>query len=252
MGSDDLKKKAIKENRKNRVNRKEIKRNSNHNCLLIIPKILILTEGFSEVIYFTALKNKFSLSTLSVKKSTHTDSVGIIQNAIEIAEESKKTYDKYDYIFCLFDLDTVKNKDFIEKIIKYENQQPKQDKIKILPIYVYPCIEIWFILHFSLCCKPFSPKGKKSTGDMAKAYLKRHAKEYSEKNEECIKSFVHNYEKAWKNSIKLIEIQRRYNSINPICTIHKLVQLLKNISERNNDGYIFEQNHEELFIESHI
>ncbi|MBC9130473.1 RloB domain-containing protein [Frischella sp. Ac13] len=250
MGSEDLKKKKINENKKSRANRKDIRRNNNYRP--IIPKILILTEGVSEKIYFEGLKNKFSLSTLSVMKSEYTDSVGLIKNAIKIAEESIQKHEPYDYIFCVFDLDTVNNKNFINKIIIYENQNPEQPKVKIFPIYTYPCFEIWFILHFDLCTKPFTSKGKKSIGDTAKAYLEKHAKGYNETDEKCIEQFIDNYKEAINNSMKLIESQKDNESINPICTIHKLVKLLENINQRNHEGYIFTKDHEEEFIESYI
>ncbi|OCL18916.1 hypothetical protein A9G07_11815 [Gilliamella sp. wkB72] len=251
MGSEDLKKKKIIENKKNRANRKDIRRNINHRRL-IIPKILILTEGVSEKIYFDGLKNKLSLSTLSVIKSEYTDSVGIIKNAITIAEESIQKLEPFDYIFCIFDLDTVKDKNFINEVTNYENQNPKQPKVKIFPIYTYPCFEIWFILHFCLCTKPFTSKGKKSIGDTAKSYLKKHANEYNETNKKCIEKFIDNYKEALNNSMKLIEWQKDNESINPICTIHKLVKLLENINQRNHEGYIFTKDHEEKFIELYI
>lgn len=250
MGSEDLKKKKIDENKKIRANKKDIRRNNNYRQ--IIPKILILTEGVSEKIYFDGLKNKFSLSTLSVIKSEYTDSVGIIKKAIKIAEESIQNHEPFDYIFCIFDLDTVKDKNFINELINYENQNSKHPKVKIFPIYNYPCFEIWFILHFDLCIKPFNSKGKKSIGDTAKTYLKKYAKGYNETNKRCIEQFIDYYKEALNNSMKLIERQKDNKSINPICTIHKLVKLLENINQRNHGGYIFSKDHEEEFIESYI
>ncbi|WP_010112254.1 RloB family protein [Acinetobacter sp. P8-3-8] len=244
MGSDDIEKKRKLECQKLRESRKQSKRASRN--FNEIPRILILTEGLSEKIYFEKIKNILGLQTLEVEKSAYTDSVGIIKEAISISKAEEKIGNEFNYIFCIFDLDTVKNKEYLEVISRYK---PKYTRI--IPIYSFPCIEIWFILHYEVCTKPFDSTGKKSIGDTAKDYIRNNFEpDYNETNKEIIEIFATSYKQAAHNSSKLAQSQQAVESNNPITTIHQLIYLLERIHKRSSK-YIFEKSIEE-FIESKI
>ena len=244
MGTDDIGKKRKVENKRLRSERKEAKRSVGNRSL--IPKILILTEGYSEEIYFKKLVELLSLNTVEVQKSTHTDSDGIVKNASTHAKGSKRAGDEYSFIFCIFDLDTVRNRNFLNTISTY-----KTGLTEIIPVYSFPCIEIWFILHFEVCTKPFHSKDKKSIGDTVKEYFtKNYVENYSEMNTESIEQLVHLYKRAIHNARQLAAHQTEVDSNNPITTIHNLVILLDNIFNRTNN-YMFERT-VESFIEAKI
>lgn len=241
MGSDDIVKKQMVENRKHR---QQLKSNRNSKIRNQIPKVLILTEGKSEKIYFDRIKEILTLNTLDVIQSEYTDSNGIIKEAVKKAKKSQHNGDEYNFIFCIFDLDTVNN-------IEYLTPKSRLKDTKIIPIYTFPCIEVWFILHYETCTKPFHSMGKKSIGDSVKGYLKeRFESTYSETNEDCIKALAGNYKRAVYNSIQLVELQREVDSMNPISTIHKLISFLENVKFPEN-SYIFERDIED-FIEAKI
>jgi len=246
MGTDDIAKKRILANRKAREDRKIANRSAGNRS--VIPRILILTEGDSEEIYFQELIDSMSLDTVFVRKSTHTDSVGIINDAIKSAKSEAKNGNEYTYIFCIFDLDTVKNKSFLDLISRYRSKTTE-----IFPIYSFPCIEVFFCLHFEICTRPFHTiRKKKSIGDSVKEYFQQNFdNEYSETNRESIKNLIPQYRNAIYNSQKLIEHQISVNSINPISTVHKLLILLESIYKRKGH-YIFEREDIESFIESNI
>jgi hypothetical protein len=245
MGTDDIAKKKILANRKAKEDRKIVSRSAGYRSL--IPRLLILLEGESEEIYFQELIDSMSLDTVFVRKSTHTDSVGIINEAIKSAKLEAKTENEYTYIFCIFDLDTVKNKSFLDLISKYRSKTTE-----IFPIYSFPCIEVFFCLHFEICTRPFNPIRKnKSIGDSVKEYFQQNFdSEYFETNRESIKKLIPQYKRAIYNSQKLIEHQISVDSINPISTVHKLLILLESIYKREGP-YIFERGIES-FIESKI
>lgn len=244
MGSDDIIKNRKLETQKLRDARKQSKRTSRN--FNEIPRILILTEGLTEKIYFEKMKSILGVRTLDVEKSLYTHSVGIIQEAIEKAKAQERIGNEYNYIFCIFDLDTVKNKAYLEMIAKY-----KAKDTQIIPIYSFPCIEIWFILHYEICTKPFDSRGKKSIGDTAKDYIRtKFEPDYHETNKEIIESFATSYKQAAYNSSQLANRQQAVDSNNPITTIHQLIYFLERIHKRLGE-YIFEQSIEE-FIESKI
>lgn len=244
MGTDNIAKKRILANKKAKEERKLASRSAGNRSL--IPRVLILTEGESEEIYFQELIENMSLNTVFVRKSTHTDSVGIITDAVKSAKQEAKNGTEYTYIFCVFDLDTVQNKRFLDSISKYRSKTTE-----IFPIYSFPCIEVFFCLHFDICTKPFSAIDKKSIGDTVKEYFQQNFdSEYSETNRESIKKLIPEYKGAIYNSQKLIEHQIAVDSINPISTVHKLLILLESIYKRKSP-YIFERDIEN-FIESKI
>lgn len=232
MGQDDIKKKAITQNRTQRKERKRVRKT---NTLKIIPKILILTEGLSEIHYFEALILYLSLSTVTLQKSKYSNLSSILGEADQIVQATQKLIDQYDFIFCVADLDTAKN----FSNIMFEK---KVGGTKIIPVVCYPCIEVWFILHYFCIRKPFVKKGKLSIGESVKKYYKEHCdNEYTETNVQSIQQIISNFEQALINANQLFNQQHAALAYNPITSIHNLVSLLNNISNRTNQ-YDFEQN----------
>ena len=68
MGSDDIAKKRIAANRERRNLQKTNRKIRNVGNRTLIPNILILTEGYSEDIYFKELIRILSLNTRSLAK----------------------------------------------------------------------------------------------------------------------------------------------------------------------------------------
>ena len=118
MGSDDIAKKRISANKERRNSQKETRKARNVGNRSIIPNILILTEGYSENIYFNKLIQILSLGTVKSRKSISTACTGILREAEEEAIKLKDTEMELNYIFCIFDLDTVRNKRHLEILSK--------------------------------------------------------------------------------------------------------------------------------------
>lgn len=246
MGSDDIAKKRILANRERRNAVKETQKARSVGNRTIIPKILILTEGYSEEIYFTELIRILSLNTVTCRKSVSTSCKGILREAEQEILKFKDSDDELTYIFCIFDLDTVRDRSHLEILAKINSSG-----LTIIPIYTFPCIEIWFLLHYECNSRPFHSKGKKSIGDTVKSYfINKYAPEYTETNEVIIKHLASQYDVAMHNSIRLYEQQAQVKTNNPITNIHALINLFKNIDERTHK-YSFDEQYQS-FIESNI
>ncbi|MFW2176704.1 MULTISPECIES: RloB family protein [unclassified Moraxella] len=229
MGTDNIEQRRKAENKEKRKKAKESRK---ANTRKVIPKILILTEGISEKHYFESLKFILDIPNVTVQKSTHTDSYGIVTQAIKLARKAEKEGDFFGYIFCVFDLDTVKDKRFLEVLVKYNKSN---NNTKIIPVYTFPCIELWFILHFEFYDKPFVSTQLNSIGTNVKDALVNYTPNYYETNESCINSIAGNYKTAIFNATELFKQQQKVDSINPITNIHQLVLLLIEISNRSNN-----------------
>ncbi|EML2027112.1 RloB domain-containing protein [Acinetobacter baumannii] len=246
MGSDDIAKKRIAANRERRNLQKTNRKIRNVGNRTLIPNILILTEGYSEDIYFKELIRILSLNTVKSRKSISTDCNGILGEAESEALKSNETDNELNYIFCIFDLDSVKNRTHLDYLARMNS-----NFTRIIPIYSFPCIEIWFLLHFECTTRPFNSQGKKSIGEVIKDYFQStYAPDYTETNKNVIESLVPDYERAIYNSIRLCNQQSKVNSINPITNMHALITLLKNISERS-QNYVYEDVYQS-FIQENI
>ena len=236
MGTDNIEQRRKAENKAKRQRAKDARK---ANTRQPIPNILILTEGHSEKHYFENLKFLLDVQNVTPLKSTYTDSYGVVNQAIKLAKEAKKDGNFFGYIFCVFDLDTVQDKRFLELILNF-NKANKDTKI--IPVYTFPCIELWFILHCECHTKPFAKTGNKSIGETVKeTFISDYCPDYHETNESCISSIAENYKMAIFNANKLFEQQFDVGSINPITTIHQLVLLLIEISDRTNNYTYFDK-----------
>lgn len=246
MGTDDIAKKRIAANKAKKSANKERIKNRNVGNRTIFPKILILTEGLSENIYFDELIKVLSLKTVFSRKSISTSSKGILQEASNEVSKLNNSDDEWTYIFCVFDLDTVKDRSHLELLGRIST-----NFTQIIPIYSFPCIEIWFLLHYECNARPFQSNGKKSIGDTVKShFIKTYSPLYFETNEEVIRPLAHNYVVAIHNSIRLYTLQVEVNSNNPISNMHALVTLLKNMSDTTHN-YVF-NNEYQKYIEDNI
>lgn len=228
MGSEDIKKRKIVQNRKIRQEKKLGRRTQNR---VSIPKILIVTEGLSEEIYFKSLKEILKLSSVTVIKSSFTDSIGIVKDARNYEIKSINSKDEYNCIFCVFDLDTVKDKQFISDIEEY-NKKNEEFSSVIYPILTFPCIEFWFILHYNCHSAPFSNTRNRSIGDNVKSEFKKYQNNYHETNRDCIYEIASEYKTAVHNAKAIMEQQVNCNSSNPVTNLHQLVEILRNIHSR--------------------
>lgn len=231
MGSDDINRRKIVKNREMRQARKLGRKTQSRTS---IPRILILTEGLTEEIYFKTLKKNLKLNSVEVLKSSYTDSNGIIQDAKSKGIKSVDNHNEYNYIFCVFDLDTVKNKQFLLEIEQY-NRKYEKISSSIYPILTFPCIEFWFILHYNCHSAPFSDGQNRSVGENTKVEFKKYQEEYHETSYKCIDDLALKYKTAMHNARVLMEQQMNCNSCNPVTNIHQLIMLLHNIYSRTQD-----------------
>jgi|SRR6185437_1805356 len=161
----------------------------------VIERILIVTEGTkTEICYFEWIRNYFNLShriqvgvALEITSGKGSDPESVVNTAIELKKNSEKSAEGcFDYVYCVIDRDK-------HQKTKIENARAKSKAYGIILIISYPCIEYWFILHYSNYKTPYNQiPGKGSIGTACKNQLNKLYPNYDGKLENFF-SFISDY-----------------------------------------------------------
>lgn len=191
--------------------------------------IAIVGEGITEWHYFNDLKQtekyKFQVKPELPK---HSDVEAIVKKAIELREKG------FDKIFCLFDMDRIlldqtENAKYLKFRQKLHNKKPK-NKGKIIFYNTMPCIEYWFLLHFT----QYSAKIYQNYTSLKPTLLK-FLQGYDKSDKYFKRTKIYqtlkkdgNLELAIENATKLLEeIKNNDNELFPYTEIHILLNELK-------------------------
>lgn len=184
--------------------------------------ILIAFEGDSEQNYFNGFKNQEKEYRIQKSYGNQTDPVNLVKNLYNtIINKFGLEFFETNKAFCIFDLDTYKNK---EKNIKEAIELCKV--WGITPITSAPCTELWFLLHYERYRK------YSNSSDII-SRLKSHLSNYKkgldifEKLEDKIDFAIQN-----AKELEVINIKNGYVigtlAANPNTEIYKLVEYLIN------------------------
>lgn len=186
----------------------------------IKKSILIVGEGICEQLYFK------QLSLLDVFKDIHIESktpphpmpTDIVNRAYALKRDAD-----YDAVWCIFDMDKEK-----ENPENYKEALKKAQDKMINVAKVFPCFELWLLLHFNESFKPYS-NYKEIIKDLKKEIL-----DY-DKNEKYYQTKIlpilleNKLEDAIQNCIKLEEHNIKHQTKSSICDIYKIIQNIKNM-----------------------
>ena len=109
--------------------------------------ILINYEGITENNYFSYFNVKNKKYRIKYAFGNQTDPVNIVKNLYNtIIRNYGNDFFDNNCAYCIFDIDTYKNKEeIINEALSLCN------KYGIIPITSAPCIELWYLLHFEDC-----------------------------------------------------------------------------------------------------
>ncbi|MEA3392093.1 MAG: RloB family protein, partial [Candidatus Marinimicrobia bacterium] len=114
----------------------------------IKKSILIVGEGVCEQIYFKQLNSleEFNRLCIDTKTPPHPMPTDIASRALALKREGE-----YDAVWCIFDMDKEnENPENYKKALKKANDN------NIYVAKVFPCFELWLLLHFNKSLKPYS------------------------------------------------------------------------------------------------
>ncbi len=178
------------------------------------PSYAIIGEGPTEHIYFSDMRGHEKLNiTIKPKLPKHSDARNIVKNALDLINKGS------DKVFCIFDLDRIQNNE--KEKNEYNRLKFKYKNSKIIFIEIYPCFELWFLLHFTYTSRCYS-SCEELIKDL-KVKIKNYTKPTSvyEQLQDKIDTAIQNCKKL-ENYNKSIQQSQFYTK----CEIYKIVEEL--------------------------
>lgn len=214
--------------------RKEIEYKAN--AIPTLTRVLVICEGEqTEPNYFNSLKSEYKLNTVVVEGCKKSGSSP--KSIVEFGKRKLIREPDFDMIFFVFDKDTHSSFDDALNIIDGLNKKRIFTKKKFYAITSNPCFEVWFVMHFELFTKPFSPGSRKSPCEQVIQHLKKYPdfKEYSKGKMGYFELLHDKLDRAKVNANKSLKLSyqqgdRKHHG-NPTTYVHKLVIALEKLIE---------------------
>lgn len=192
-------------------------------------RVLIVVEGSNtELYYFQALIDHLKLSTANVTVDPNSDSApqSVVQHAKKQYEESKRSGDAFDRVYCVFDKD--RHSTYQSAINEVKTARPANVFEVMTSV---PCFEYWLLLHFSYTTKPYDRSEKRSSCDCVTDDLQLHLPDYDNKGDiitfsEKVIPFIPT---ALIHAERANREAERNDTDNPSTSVNLLVQYLHNL-----------------------
>lgn len=194
------------------------------------PTYLIVCEGKkTEPDYFNDLRNHERLSSITVKVCGECGSapISVVEHALHLYQESRKTGETLEQVFCIFDKDD--HESFFRACALIEKSH--KNNIPITAVYSIPCFEYWLLLHFQYQRAPFQGKGTASVGGVVCKQVQAHIKGYTKGIKGLYAQLKEKQADAIANSQRAIADTNSTGQDNPSTHIHTLVEKLLIYSE---------------------
>ena len=222
MGSDDLfhKRKAKQ--------KKDLRRRNARKAPY--PRVLIVCEGGKTEPHgwpapdFNGLKDHYRLRSANVEVCGESGSapVSVYDYAEERQLEAKRSGNRFDYVYCVFDKDTHPSySQAVDQITRTRNMQA---------ITSVPCFEYWLLLHFESTTSPYTAMPGKSACDQVLADLRIHMPGYSKANKNMLTNeLIGKLDIAISNAQHTLQAAEDTGTDNPTTYVHELVKHLRDL-----------------------
>ena len=190
-------------------------------------RILIVSEGAkTEALYFSLLVKNLSLT--SVRAEILGKECG--SDPLSVVEFAKKRFSQdvgYDLCYCVIDRDSHAIARFRAANELARSVNARSGRREFLIMVSDPCIEFWFILHFTFWRAPFSSKGNRSKADCVIDKLKEHLPHYNKVDADQMSSLIPLTSIAITNAVKVWEDVESTGEPNPSTQVHVIVTRLQ-------------------------
>lgn len=194
----------------------------------IAKTILLIFEGKNktEKLYFNNFKTRNSGVILMFPSTKDTDSLSLVEFAVQCLKEFDINIKEGDRVWCIYDTDINP-----QKQQQLDNARKLAKKFKINIALSNPCFEIWYLLHFKYSTSCFG------SNESLIQELKEYIPDY-DKNIDVFKivdEIKNNISYATANAMKLndyhAELGRNLENIecNPSTQVFEVIEYIKNV-----------------------
>lgn len=185
--------------------------------------ILLVVEGETEQIYFSQMKSYERLAGITVvpKLAKRSSPIHIMKEAIKANDDAI-----YDYIWCVFDRDSI-------TATKPTNFDEVYEQAKAKGIHFaesLPCFEVWFLMHYVLPSKYYT--SSISVENALCHHLKGYCKETQWLRKTDIYGILKQYQPVAINNARKIDATN-IETPDPDATFSKVYALIESILEKN-------------------
>ena len=189
-------------------------------------KILIVTEGETEINYINFLINKYKVDEKKVKIIKGGAPSSVLKKAKKEQQNEKDNDDRleFDKVYCVFDKDGHPNfkkvRNEIKKIKKFE------------AIISVPCLEFWFLLHYKYSRAEFvKARGRSPCENCIKELENIVNKKYGKSDKKFFSELDLKIETATNNAIKAENDVANTGELNPSTQMYILVEKLEGMGK---------------------
>ena len=185
--------------------------------------VLFAAEGHNktERNYIKGLKQDFPDFEFRMARDSSTDPLGMVRSLIKEKKELGFSDESGDLAFCFIDADCCKEKD--AQIAEAEKEAKKNG---IMIIFSNPCIELWYLCHFTANPKDFH------TSQKMKSELAKFISGYTESRDDIYRMLKPRINDAINNAKSLEErcLNRGYRmhtaDFSPSTEVYKFIELI--------------------------
>jgi hypothetical protein len=133
-----------------------------------------------------------------------------------------------DRAFCVFDRDSHQTYTEALKLIAASAEGRAE---RLVAITLWPCFEIWVLLHFAYSIAPFASSGNRSACDNILAEVQRHMASYAKGYRGVFEALTPRLDTALSNAKKLEKHNQTTGTTNPHTRMHELVEALTGLKK---------------------
>ena len=187
-------------------------------------RVLIVCEGAkTEPNYFSDLVRHYELSTANIEiVGSGADPLTIVKKGKERQQKERKTGEKYDRVYCIFDRDEHAHFQQASVLAQRSNLQLGRS---------WPCFEFWLLLHFCFSRRPYTRSHGRSPAENCIRDLRQYWPDYEKAREGVFVRLVDAVGNAKKNADRAGVDARQTGNCNPSTEVHKLVTYLEELKE---------------------
>lgn len=187
-------------------------------------RVLIVCEGAkTEPNYFSDLARHYELSTANIEiVGSGADPLTIVKKGKERQQKERKTGEKYDRVYCVFDRD--QHAHFQQASVLAQTSNLRLGRS-------WPCFEFWLLLHFCFSRRPYGPSHDRSPAENCIRDLRRYWPDYEKAGDGAYLQLKDAVGNAKVHAERAEADARRTGNRNPSTEVHKLVIYLEELKE---------------------